>query len=720
MTKISKFANALAKKPVESMTVQQFIENVHGSLWEPLVEVVRIEKDKDKQQLLKKKLPAVTISGAFEAGRKDGDISDHSGYIGVDIDNLGDSVQDVKDLLIPDPYVASKFTSAGGYGLCVLVKINPKKHRESFEGLQQYFFSKYNIIIDPSGSNPSRLRYVSYDPDAYFNAGSKTFDLYPEKRKAADTKGIYFSGGDLDHVFAQIADRRSDITGGYQQWLSICFAIADHYGQGGLDRFVAVSQYSEKYDRDSCERHYAIALKRNVSKKVTIATLLYYAKQAGINIVSDKTRVAIDAAKMGRNGSGTVEGTMRALREFNPEVDSESVRAVIEQVFLDTKDIPLESLPLKIQLKKYWKQYQSGIWRNTISKRHYRDCVAVGNQSVSDIAEHASEIIGKDISREMILEIMSSSNVEDRNPLRRFLEGLPRPAIGGHIKKLCNSLHGEGNAEWINHIVTKWLVCCVSAAYGNPSEVVLVLKGKQGSGKSHFFLNLLPPSFAFKDELVVEGYLQRGQEQSNRTMMASRWIVLDDEFQSIRNLSEDGFKAVVSTKKFMLRLPYERITEEYHKLCSFAATTNEEKFLKDMTGNRRFAVVGCGDIDRDTYNAVDKLELWKEIYHIWLENPGCKFDSEDFDRINEDSEDYRDPTTEEEMCAKIFKVCAPDQGDFLSASEVLMRLESVNIGKKLSVEAVGKAMVKLGFDNNGGKARKRDGILKRGFWVTAV
>ena len=76
----------------------------------------------------------VTVSGLFPPNqRNDKSIQRHSGFIQIDIDSLED-VEDTKSFIYTDEYVYCGFTSSRGYGLCLIFKINPKRHRDAFAG----------------------------------------------------------------------------------------------------------------------------------------------------------------------------------------------------------------------------------------------------------------------------------------------------------------------------------------------------------------------------------------------------------------------------------------------------------------------------------------------------------------------------------------------------------------------------------------------------------
>src|SRR5690554_470173 len=142
----------------DTIEISEFLEGVRTGKWQDYIIPIRAEKDKEKIRKLKLKIPAVTISGTFEE-RKDSALKKHSGFMAIDIDDLHDSVEDVKYILSQDKYIYSAFTSVSGEGICAIIKVDSKNHRRAYEGFSEYLLSNYKIDVDPSGKNESRLRF---------------------------------------------------------------------------------------------------------------------------------------------------------------------------------------------------------------------------------------------------------------------------------------------------------------------------------------------------------------------------------------------------------------------------------------------------------------------------------------------------------------------------------------------------------------------------------
>src|SRR6478736_4566559 len=152
---ISLFQNAKATSSSKSIPYDIFLDSIRDGKWQDIVLPLRAITDKEQRTEAKKKVPAVTIAGIFKA-RNDQSIETHSGLVAIDIDEVEDTHQ-LKKILSADKYVAAAFVSISGRGLCLIIKINPAKHKEAFQGFAEYLYENYKIIADPTSINPSRL-----------------------------------------------------------------------------------------------------------------------------------------------------------------------------------------------------------------------------------------------------------------------------------------------------------------------------------------------------------------------------------------------------------------------------------------------------------------------------------------------------------------------------------------------------------------------------------
>ena len=144
-----------------------------------IIDRIRKPIDQDERTRLKKQIPAFTPSGLFAHRRKGGLIA-HTGLIALDIDAKHNAERltnyaELKSELAKIEYVAYAGQSVSGTGYWALIPIkDPTRHKQHFQALE-IAFGNAGLIIDNACSDVTRLRYWSYDPDAYFNHFARTW-----------------------------------------------------------------------------------------------------------------------------------------------------------------------------------------------------------------------------------------------------------------------------------------------------------------------------------------------------------------------------------------------------------------------------------------------------------------------------------------------------------------------------------------------------------------
>lgn len=137
------------------------------------MERIRAMAKKEEQTKAKQSIQCATISGTFKPEhRNDQGLIQHSGLIAIDIDqeaNTGIDFSDLRQQLPRIPCCAYVGYSVRGKGLWMIWPVKyPERHKEHFHAIEKDFLTM-GIRIDAQCKNISRLRYYSYDPDAYFN-----------------------------------------------------------------------------------------------------------------------------------------------------------------------------------------------------------------------------------------------------------------------------------------------------------------------------------------------------------------------------------------------------------------------------------------------------------------------------------------------------------------------------------------------------------------------
>lgn len=123
-------------------------------------------------------------------------------------------------------------------------------------------------------------------------------------------------------------------------------------------------------------------------------------------------------------------------------------------------------------------------------------------------------------------------------------------------------------------------------------DYVLVLEGKQGTRKS-----------TSMGILGGDWYIETTASPDNKDffmMLQGNLVIEFSEGESLSRADIKQLKAVITTQYDKFRAPYERHIQTHPRRCVFAMTTNQEEYLKDETGNRRWLPVATvGDANTD-------------------------------------------------------------------------------------------------------------------------
>lgn len=90
-----------------------------------------------------------------------------------------------------------------------------------------------------------------------------------------------------------------------------------------------------------------------------------------------------------------------------------------------------------------------------------------------------------------------------------------------------------------------------------------------------------------------------------------KWIVELGELDSFNKAESTKAKQFFSASIDTYRESYGRRTSDVPRQCVFAGTTNQDEYLKDATGNRRYWPVACVKVDLEALRRV-RDQLWAE------------------------------------------------------------------------------------------------------------
>lgn len=653
--------------PAEALNFQQYIENIKEGVWYREVMAYR----ENKTEILKRKLPAVTPSGKFKKQGKEG-LEEHSGIICLDIDGKDNlNIEETLVGLMDDEYLYAMHQSVGGEGIAAYFRIEPDKHLEAYLALEKRLADKYHILVDPACKDIGRLRFVSFDPNAYLaKKPVPVFKQYLPKVKTGPMMKVYPHGEhDIEYILQQLEQKMVDLTDSYYDWCKLGFAIADKYGPSGSQIFHRVSAISSKYDYDVCERKYQ-QLCKSRNKTVTFATFMYMVKNAGVEIHSPTTKHIISSVKhnklkIGQNGGhrdvvGATESVIKVLRTID-QVDVDGLENIVAQAMaLDNKDLKglAAEGPVK-QLKAYMRTYDLRF--NLITRKIELSGEPITDHDINNIFLDCLDAFGKkDVNMQLVTSILYSHYVSSYNPFLEWFQKNQSKNTEGNIAALARCIKSSMHEEhYVELMIRKWVCSLVASMHGEYSVIILVLCGVQGIGKTNFFRYLLPDNLR---SYYGESKLDAGKD--DEILMCKKIILCDDEFGGKSKQEAKKLKELSSKQTFSIRKPYSREHEDLNRYAVLCGTSNDEEVINDPTGNRRILPISVHDIDWEAYKSIDKDHLLMEAFRLY-HNHGAdawQLTRTDIEYLDKTTKLNIQPLLEKELILKYYDI-PDDSGD---------------------------------------------------------
>jgi predicted P-loop ATPase len=221
-----------------------------------------------------------------------------------------------------------------------------------------------------------------------------------------------------------------------------------------------------------------------------------------------------------------------------------------------------------------------------------REGITVG----TNVAAEAIEVVARDAPFHPLREYLTAMLLE--------WDGVPRVATW------LSQYLGVPHSPYAKAVGQAWMISAVARAMepGVKADSMLIIEGSQGIGKSRAVRTLSDPWFS--DELADIG------SKDASLQLGGNWIFELSELGALQKSEVTKLKAFLSCTKDRFRPPYGRRVIEVPRQCIFVGTTNDNEYLKDATGARRFWPVKAGhillqDLERD------RDQLWGEAVALF-------------------------------------------------------------------------------------------------------
>lgn len=269
--------------------------------------------------------------------------------------------------------------------------------------------------------------------------------------------------------------------------------------------------------------------------------------------------------------------------------------------------------------------------------------------------------------------------MENENKINSFKNILDNIIWDGRsrINDFFNTLTVKPIYEEIRNIyLLKWLQQTIYLSLEeNKTKIarnILVLKGKQGIGKTTWIKSLLPENI--REKYIGEGMMLNVND-NNSVLACIKYLFVElaELEQSFSKTDINQFKSFFGRNKDVLNIKYLAYPTIYPRTTTFIGTVNDDVFLKDDTGSNRFLVlpIESVNIDKD----LDMLQLFKEIYEN-TDYLNFELDKSQLELQYDLNQDFEQPNLLEEQFIEEFEIDLNKiiDGEYLNCTQILEQI----------------------------------------------
>lgn len=270
------------------------------------------------------------------------------------------------------------------------------------------------------------------------------------------------------------------------------------------------------------------------------------------------------------------------------------------------------------------------------------------------------------------LKLIADRNAH--NPVKTWITSKPWDRRS-RIADLCATVIVAGERTLTDQLIFRWLVSAVAALFmphGFESHGVLVFTGPQGQGKTKWIKRLVPSELL---DVVLVGAVLDPNNKDTVTNAISHWLVELGELDATFRKSDIArLKAFITMAMDKVRRPYDRVETVYQRRTVFFASVNEDRYLVDDTGNRRWWTVPVVSVNYA--HSIDMQQLWAEVLELWRAGEQHWLTDDEFKALNALNAEHENVDPVEEMIQAAFdwnQLAGMGSRD-MTASEVLVAI----------------------------------------------
>ena len=624
----------------------------------------------DKQQVrqlksqlahIKQHLPALMPQAMVEGGKAAENITRLMPFMIVDLDHIPDDLMATTEKMVKNcEYARLAYRTVSGHGLHVIVKMDGEVTQDNFKDAwltaNEMIKKLTGVDYDNQCGNINRLSALACDPTAVYRPVSKAVKIKSHKRKAQKT-GKRPACEKAGATARKLVDNEGIAyeEGGRNNYVSRVIYWMNRFGVNA-DKTLEWAE-KEFEDYDIANGHPIAGIVKAVYDKYT------------------------DEHNTCRPAAFAADGNSRPRKSTIMEVEAYLTARYTFRRNILSQDVEQSDLMNQSQLSTF--------------------------NIMTDAAENSLWIelqrAGLNTDMQTLHAYLTSNCIEQYHPVKSYLDSLPEWDGHDHIADLLGMVHcRDCTPEKFDFYVRRWLVAMVAATIDDEvvNHQIFVLLGPQGTYKTSFMNNLLPPEL--RRYFCVKTNSQR-MTKDDAFALTENILIDMEEIDSMGRQEVNQLKAMASQPFVKDRPVYGRSKVRLPHRASFCATGNNLQFLTDDTGNRRWLVFEVDHIDNPWEANINYVGVYSQIRHLLDTGFRYWFDTGEVAKLNKRNRAYETPNLARELIATRYrKPCENEKAVYLTASDIVARFGGQ---VRLSAVQVGKALQDMGIE----QYRTRDG-----------
>jgi hypothetical protein len=407
-----------------------------------------------------------------------------------------------------------------------------------------------------------------------------------------------FADADLNHLRKALDAIPNDTDPlGYDEWRDIISGI--HHATGGSDE-----GYQLAYDFSARAPHFeeeelAIKVwawldqKGETASPITERTILAKAREHGWrdeaspeefqNLTLTEPYDGLPLPAFVRDGKGRIEAVI------------ENVVSALQQPDFCGMDLRYDAFRDEVV---YTVPGQPDQWV-AFKDHHYTELRCT-------LAARGFKPVGREMVRDALISVVEHRKVDSAQV---WLEGLTWDGVS-RVDGFYATYFGVAPGPYTT-AVSRYIWTAMAGRVMVPGcqvDMVPILTGAQGQGKSRGVRAMVP------DDTFRELSFHQDEISRARLMRGALMVELG-ELSGLRTKEIETIKAWITRSKEEHIPKYVEKMHTFHRRCVIQGTTNDEQFLNDPTGARRWLPLGVGDVDVEGI-ARDRDQLWAEALRM--------------------------------------------------------------------------------------------------------